>query len=79
MIRAMEESLLCAGYVMESTPKLSVTPAAFALLRNPTRIERLDRWQTRIEIALVVIFFAHFLVLLPPAIESLQSLGIVPK
>jgi len=64
---------------MESTPKLSVTPAAFALLRNPTRIERLDRWQTRIEIALVVIFFAHFLVLLPPAIESLQSLGIVPK
>ena len=77
---AMEQSLLSAGYVEEAKPGLmTITPGAFALLRKPTSIEKIDRWQTAIEIALVVIFLAHFLVLLPPAIESLQRLGLVPK
>ena len=76
---AMQESLQSAGYVEDSQRDLRITPAAFALLRKPTRIEKIDRWQTGIEIALVLIFLAHFLVLLPPAIESVQRLGILPK
>ena len=78
-IRAMEESLLSAGYVKESNSELRITPTAFALLRKPTRIERIDRWQTGIEIALVVIFLLHLLVLIPPAIESLRELDIIAQ
>ena len=73
--QAMKNSLVTAGYIEESTGKLRITPAAFALLRKPTRIERIDRWQTGIEIALVVIFVLHFLVLLPPAVESVRRLS----
>lgn len=77
--QAMLESLVTAGYIEGSPGKLKLTSAAFALLRKPTRIEKLDRWQTVIEILLVLIFLAHFLVLLPPAIESAQTLGILPR
>ena len=76
---AMEQSLLSAGYVEKTENGLRITPAAFDLIRKPTRIERIDRWQTAIEIALLIIFLAHFLVLLPPAIESVLRLsGLAP-
>jgi len=78
-LAAMYASLQAAGFVQGSGSSLDITSAAFDLLRKPTRLERIDRWQTGIEIALVIIFFAHFLVLLPPAIESAKTLGLCPS
>ncbi|MCY4538185.1 MAG: hypothetical protein OXE52_08140 [Chloroflexi bacterium] len=72
--QAMRASLVTASYVEETRGRLELTPIAFSLLRKPTRIERIDRWQTAIEIALLLIFLAHFLVLLSPAVESTQRL-----